>query len=59
MCAAQLSGNMYGKSVVLLFGFVLSHPAPLWMYLLGTAKGHDWVRAISKIMKWVRIVLCS
>ena len=45
--------------VVLLFGFVHSHRAPLQMYWVDTAKGHNGPRAISTIMKRELIVLCS
>ena len=54
-----LFGAIYGKGVVLLFGFVLSWRARPWVYLFGTAKGHNGPRAISKIMNRVSIVLCS
>ena len=52
----RLFGDFHGKSLVLLFGFVLLYWAPLW-YLFGTAKSHNRPRAISKITKWVPIVL--
>lgn len=32
--------------------------APLRMYLLGTVKGHNGPRAISKFVKWVPILFC-
>ena len=57
--AALLSGDVHGKGFVLSLGFVLPRRAPLRMYLFGAAKGHDRLRAISKIVKWVPIVLCS
>ena len=48
-----------GYSAMLSFGSVLSCRAPLRMYFFGTAKGHNGPRAISKIMKWMPIVVCS
>ena len=41
---ARLFGGIYGKSVVSLFGFVLSGRAPLQMYFFGTAKGPHWAK---------------
>ena len=32
---------------------------PLRLFLFGTSKDHPGPRAISKIMKWVKIVVCS
>ena len=51
--------DIHGENVVLSFGLVLSRRARLWMYSLGTMKGHNGLRAISKIAMWVPIVLCS
>ena len=50
-------GDLHLKSLVLSFGFFLSDFGLL--YFFGTGKGHNGPRAISKIMKWVPIVLCS
>ena len=36
----------------------LLHTMHMCASLLGTAKGHNGQRAISKIMKWLPIVLC-
>ena len=55
---ARLFGDLHGKGVVLSSGFVLSRQAPLRMHLFGTAEGHNGPRAISKIMKWLPIVMC-
>ena len=58
--AAQLLAaidDVYEKGDVSSSGIVLLRWAPLWMYLFGTAK--DRLRAVSKIMNWVPIVLCS
>ena len=48
-----------GKGVVLSVGFALPRRALRRMYWLGTAKGCNGPRAISKAVKWVPIVLCS
>ena len=52
----QLRGS---TSAILAIGFVLSCRGPLWMFLFGTAKGHNRSGAISKIMKRVPSALCS
>ena len=52
-----------GTLGVLSFECVLSRREPLRMYLrmyfFGIARGHNGPRAISKLMNWVPIVLCS
>ena len=52
--AVRLFGAIHGKGSDLS-----SHVGTLWMYGFGTVKGRNAPRAISKIMKWVPIVLCS
>ena len=42
---------------MLPFGFVLSRRAPLQMHLFGSAEGHNGPRAMSKIMKWVLLIV--
>ena len=53
--AARLRGEVYGKGVVLLFGFFLLRWAPLRMYIFGTAKGLNGPWDISKITKWCQL----
>ena len=53
----QLFDNIHRKGVVLSFGLVLSRRAPPQMYLFGAAKGHTGPMAISKIMKWVVLLI--
>ena len=57
--AAWSLGDIHWKGVVFSFEVVLWRQAPLRMYLFETAKGRNRPRAISKIVKWVPIVLCS
>ena len=53
--------NIKGKDVVLAFGFILSCRTPPRTYLCTYLRlqSHNCPRAISKIMNWVPIVLCS